>query len=109
MGRPFKQPALSLARLHLRLGAALILKIGDDARLDESHFCDWASATFCGARHFYVVNVTASPARLAELGDVGEWEFDLPGHIIAEAAMTRLARNAEGLSVITFELLSVAD
>src|SRR3546814_12021946 len=52
----------------------------------ESRQTPWASATFSGARHRFVLHVPHI-ARKGELRALDEREFDLPGHVLADIVM----------------------
>ena len=56
----------------------------------ESRIEEWASATFSGARH--VLHCALGP----ETAGIGEEEFVLPGHVVADI----FAEHADGLLVI---------
>ena len=84
------------------------------AELEEHRGRAWASATFAGMRH---------RLRLSFAGDKGvergEWlaqilaehEFDLPGHIVADAAVIERHARREGTPALTLtiEILTVED
>lgn len=54
----------------------------------------WASATFTGARHAIVLEAAASAAWNAWLAALPETEFALPGHVVADLAVERIAGEA---------------
>lgn len=71
----------------------------------------WASVTFSGARHriaFSLDGDGAGDAADALLGSLGEAEFDLRGHILADIALAGEERSAAGVR-ITLEALTVED
>lgn len=90
---------------HVRLGKALVAIAGGE--LVESSQTAWASATFSGARHRYVLGVSpgSAPEALANLAD---FEFDLPGHIVADIVLGERQERA-GLQRIAIDALTVED
>lgn len=73
----------------------------------ESSQTAWASATFSGARHRYVLGLPAgSPADA--LADVAEVEFDLPGHIVADIILSERQEHS-GIQRVAIEALTVED
>lgn len=72
---------------------------GLTAELQASHSERWASATFTGARHrfqFCAVDGNAGLDRMAR--NLGETEFALPDHIVADIALINQARGPDGFS-----------
>lgn len=73
----------------------------------------WASVTFTGARHrvaFVLEGNGAAAAADGFLADLGEAEFDLCGHILADIARVGEERSAMGDRVaLTLEALTVED
>ena len=60
--------------------------------LRESHSERWASATFTGARHRFHFSAIGGDAisRVERMGlDLGETDFALPDHIVADIALVR--------------------
>jgi hypothetical protein len=90
---------------HSRLGCALADLSGGE--VIESRQTPWASATFSGARHHFVLLVPgkAEPAGLARLD---QREFDLPGHLVADILLSERVDEAEA-SRIAIEALTVED
>jgi len=90
---------------HIRPGNALKALIGGE--IMESRQTAWASATFSGARHHYVLGISghAQPNALDNLAEV---EFDLPGHIVADIALSERHRQQD-VQRITIEALTVED
>jgi hypothetical protein len=71
----------------------------------------WASVTFSGARHriaFSLVGGGATEAADAFLGTLGEAEFDLRGHILADISLVGEARDGDSVR-IDIEALTVED
>ncbi|WP_197277055.1 hypothetical protein [Sphingomonas profundi] len=71
-----------------------------------AHSEAWASATFAGARHRFEFD-TVAPARAdAFAAALGDREFALPGHLVADIAVTGRTANAAGVA-LTIEALTV--
>jgi hypothetical protein len=71
----------------------------------------WASATFRGARHNLSLQLDGDDAddRATRLGEtLGLVEFRLPGHLVADIALTRRSTNATG-TAIEIEALTLED
>lgn len=88
--------AVRLADPHaglLRHLEARMAREGLAAELQESHSERWASATFTGARHrFQFSAVDGEIAGIERMGcDLGETDFALPDHIVADIALVRRA------------------
>jgi hypothetical protein len=49
----------------------------------------WASATFTGACHAIAIEAQPSPALDAWLDSLPEAEFAVPGHVVADVAVSR--------------------
>lgn len=70
---------------------------------------DWASATFTGARHELTILVSGEDADLAAqsfVRNVGEIDFSIGGHIVADISAACGQRAPEGLHLLV-EALSV--
>lgn len=90
---------------HQRLARALAALAGGE--VIESSQTAWASATFSGARHRYVLGLPAgSPADA--LADVADFEFDLPGHIVADIILSERQEHS-GIQRVAIEALTVED
>jgi hypothetical protein len=71
----------------------------------------WASATFSGARHSLQLRFDGSDAadRASRLtGELDGIEFNLPGHLVADIALTSRCDNAAGVD-LAIEALTVED
>jgi len=81
--------------------------------LEELVSRSWASATFTGARHeiaFRLEGLGASEAADMFLANLGEAEFELRGHIVADIALLSEERFDGGAVVrIRFEALTVEE
>jgi hypothetical protein len=93
-----------IANAHRALTNAL-LKIATPAEIPESRERPWASVTFTGARHWVALSV--GPARAAEIAAMlPDHEFDLPGHLVADIAVTGTRVDGDR-TVIEIEALTV--
>jgi len=90
---------------HARLGSALADLSGSE--LIESRQIPWASATFSGARHHYVLLVRDA-AGSAALTDLDQREFQLPGHVLADIILADRVLQPGGSRVV-IEALTVED
>jgi hypothetical protein len=76
-----------MADPHARLIRALIARSGGHAVLDHGTSESWASVTFTGARH--LLRFTMPPiASEGFVRGLEEHEFTIPGHIVADIAVT---------------------
>jgi len=81
------------------------------AEVISAHSEAWASATFCGLRHRLTLRIDGTSAgdRAARLADELEAiEFQLPGHLVADIALTGRHETADGVS-LEIEALTVED
>jgi len=94
----YPDPHRELGRALTQLGAATIV---------ESRQTAWASATFTGARHHFVLALDPKDEwwRYAAFE---EREFDVPGHIVADIAFVAHERNPTECR-LTIEALTVED
>lgn len=74
---------------HGRLVRALMVLAGETATLLSASSTPWASATFQGGRHIIVIGFTDTVALDALAARVGEAEFHIPGHIVADVSIDR--------------------
>ena len=84
---------------------------GDAVSLAGASSQAWASATFCGARHQVALRFIGDSARgLAErlAGEMDAIEFRLPGHLVADIAVTAREDTPDGVS-LEIEALTVED
>ena len=94
-----------LRALQGRIGSATPLEI-HSARSEA-----WASATFSGSRHSFALALSgpeaaATTTRLA--ARLEAIEFDLPGHLVADIAITQRTDEADH-SAFSIEALTVED
>lgn len=66
----------------------------------------WSSATFTGARHRLTLTGEAGSGFDAFLAGLGEHEFILRGHVVADVVVTRIER-AAGAATASIEALTV--
>jgi hypothetical protein len=72
----------------------------------ERSAAPWASVTFSGARHRIGVSVADAPGVGKWIERLPEAEFAIPGHIVADLAVTATARRG-GRVAVTIEALTV--
>lgn len=93
-----------MADPHRRLIRALIERGGAGCRYDRGGSTPWASATFTGARHAIVL---ALPHGAADgFADLGEAEFAIPGHLVADIAVAARNDGPDGAR-LTIEALTI--
>ena len=102
--------------LQSRLLATLADVIDGDFEVVESREREWASATFCGARHSFDLRLSIAsadaplPDGLSQLSDV---EFDLQGSIVADCCVREIVRSrdpdGDNLALIRVEFLTIED
>ncbi len=102
-----------MADAHDGLLRALKARIGSDVPLEirSARSEEWASATFSGSRHSFALALSgpgaaATTARLA--ARLEAIEFDLPGHLVADIAITQRT-DAPDRSAFSIEALTVED
>lgn len=93
------------ADAHRELARTLSALSGAD--LVESQETAWSSATFTGARHRFVFALRKRPPARS-LSRLTTREFHLPGHVVADVAMTERRYDASGCRM-TIEALTVED
>lgn len=81
--------------------------------LTEVRSVDWQSLTFVGERHRLTLRATGPDAdevvRRMTAG-IGDAEFHLPGHIVADVVVTGAApRDSDGSVSVEFEALTIAE
>lgn len=75
-----------MADPHRRLIRALIERGGAGCRCVSGGSTPWASVTFTGARHIIVLALPHAAATAFAAG-LGEAEFAVPGHFVADIAV----------------------
>lgn len=79
--------------------------------IDEIASRRWASITFTGARHRLSLRLAGAGARAAAdafLDGLGDREFDLKGHVVADIALEgEVAQDGEDAVRLTLEALTV--
>jgi hypothetical protein len=91
--------------------AALKERLGGTAETGSTSRAPWASATFTGTRHRIELMLTGAGARARAdaLGaELPELEFHLPGHLVAEIAMTDRRDDAGGVTM-AIEALTIEE
>jgi hypothetical protein len=97
---------------HGRLIAALMELAGEGAILSDSTLTPWCSATFVGARHGIRLDVRGVDAalRAAALARLlPEFEFRIPGHIVADVALDDTEERDDDSVQIALSILTIED
>ena len=101
--------AASLLRSLLRRGGV----DRDRILLTEFRSTDWQSLTFIGEQHRIRLRIPGADAddvvsRL--VNGIGESEFSIPGHVVADVALAdEPERQSDGSIAVTIEALTVAE
>jgi hypothetical protein len=66
---------------------------GVSLTVDAADWTRWASVTFTGARHDLWISAPHSAALDSWLADLGEQEFRLRGHVVADLAVAEVRRD----------------
>ncbi len=98
----------------LRLLGQVLQLAESHGELVRHHERNWASATFSGVRHTIVLSFTGNVAVAASerfIAALDEHEFDIPGHLVADASVSEVSQEflPEPQLVATFELLLLED
>ena len=96
--------------VHEKLATALRpLFSATGGRIASSHQRRWASATFVGARHRFVLEpiVIDSPDIEELAARIGNHEFHLPGHLVADICLSEPRWLEAGETVLEIEVLTV--
>lgn len=96
------------ATLLVRILEAAARRAGCPARIIDSDWRRWASATFSGARHVVTLAATASPALDAWLATLAEAELPVKGHLLADLAVAECRRRGDEVEV-RLEALTVEE
>jgi hypothetical protein len=95
---------------------ALLARAGVDRNrilLTEFRSTDWRSLTFAGERHRIDLRIPgpgAGPVAETLTHDLGEAEFSVPGHIVADIAVEgAMVEHPDGAISLTIEALTVED
>lgn len=90
---------------HTRLACQIVGISG--GKITGSRQTPWASATFSGARHHYVLRVPRDGGN-NDFESLNNAEFDLPGHILADIVLGERVEQADADSFV-IEALTVED
>ena len=107
---------MAMSRAASGLLRALLERIGDQSDrilLSEIQSVDWQSLTFTGETHLMRLRVPAPNADLLvgrlTLG-LGDAEFSIPGHLVADIAVAGApARALDGSVTLAIEALTIAE
>ncbi len=107
---------LALSPAAAGLLRALLRRAGvarDRILLTEFRSTDWQSLTFIGEQHrirFRIPAPGAAEIAAVLVNGLGETEFSIPGHIVADVALAgEPERQADDSIVLTIEALTVED
>jgi len=108
------RPALSSAASSLYRALVRRAEIGGERLLlVDWHSTDWQSLTFVGERHAAQLRVLGPDAGAAVdrlCRDLGEVEFTLSGHVVADIALTAPPEsNRDGSIIVQMEALTIAE
>lgn len=94
---------------HMLLLRALREEAGSAGRMlvRETRQQAWASATFIGMRHLFVVVLPEADAT-GLAGRLDAIEFALPGHLVADIVVAERSDEAEGVA-LRIEALTIED
>ncbi len=97
---------------HGRLVTALLARLGEDTRIEDASFRPWCSATFIGAQHRVTIRIRA-PDALARADqfakNLPEAEFEIPGHIVADATVDAIRPLENGTVLVDLAILTIED
>ena len=84
----------------------------DRILLTDVESVDWQSLTFIGERHRIIMRVTGPSAQDVTdrmTSGIGEAQFDVPGHIVADIVLVgEVVHDADGSVLVEFEALTIA-
>ncbi len=78
-----------------------------NGKILRSRETSWASASFTGIRHRFVIDLDGD-ARADVVTGIGEREFDLPGHIVADILLVEREQQDRACRLTT-DALTVED
>lgn len=93
---------------HRRLMRALIARGGDGCRITAADQWAWASLLFEGTRHCLTISVPGEAAARFVDG-IGEAEFTLPGHLVADIAVIDRVPQDGGMVAVRLEALTLVE
>jgi len=86
--------------------ARIIRRDRPDVTVTDHKSVPWASVTFNGARHVLCLRALDTPGLEQWVDNLAEVEFDLPGHLVADLAITAIERT-QGEVFVRLEALTV--
>ncbi|MBT2188828.1 hypothetical protein [Sphingobium nicotianae] len=95
-----------------QLLAALDGLTGETGAVEQATLRPWCSATFVGAQHHIMLRITGeNAAQQAETlsTSLGEADFKLRGHIVADLAVDEVRPEENGDVTITLVVLTIED
>jgi hypothetical protein len=95
-----------------QLLAALEAMAGPGMSVEQATMRPWCSATFLGAQHRLTLRIDGPDAvnqASALANGLSEAEFDLRGHIVADATVDELRVDSETSAVLSLAVLTIED
>lgn len=80
--------------------------------ISHAHSVDWQSLTFIGERHELALRLSAPDAASAatRLRDgIADAEWEMPGHVVADIAITGEQTSDDGSILVQLEALTIAN
>ena len=105
---------ISLSPVAAALLRALIVRAGVERNrvlITDARSMDWQSLTFSGERHHLEIRITGAASEKAAArmsSDLPDWEFSIPGVLVADIEAVGPIRNAaDGAADVTIEALTI--
>ena len=93
---------------HRRLTRALVARGGEGCRIVAADQRAWASLLFEGTRH--VLTISLPSEEVARFADgIGEAEFTLSGHLVADIAVIDRVPQDGGMVAVRLEALTLVE
>jgi len=95
-----------------QLLAALEAMAGPDASVEQATMRPWCSATFLGAQHRLTLRIDGPDAvnqASALANGLGEAEFNLRGHIVADVTVDEVHADGENSAILSLAVLTIED
>ena len=105
--------SLAISRAASGLLRALLARVHDDRDrilLININSVDWQSLTFTGERHVLTLRISGPDGNaIAErlVADLGEAEFAISDHIVADIAATSVTSEESGSVLVAIEALTI--
>jgi len=95
-----------------QLLAALEAMAGPGTSVEQATMRPWCSATFLGAQHRLTLRINGPDAvnqASALANGLGEAEFSLRGHIVADVAVDEMRADGENSAILSLAVLTIED